>query len=161
MSDGLTSVAVFCLIPVGILGLLFVHELGHALPVLLAGGRAHVTVGSHDGRTATFGRLSVTVGVPGLRRLLKYGEIRWSGVDSKRVRAAAILGGPAVTVSAVGVLGVVLLRGVDGPAFLVVANLLVSESYRAYQTIVPKTYSRGPYDGTPSDGKRFLRLVRS
>lgn len=161
MSDGLASVAVFCLIPVGILGLLFVHELGHALPILLAGGRAHVTLGSHDGRTATLGRLSVTLGVPGIWQLLTYGDIRWSGVDSKRVRAAAILGGPAVTVTAVGVLGVVLLRGVDGPSFWVVANLLASDSYRAYQTIVPKTYSQGPYDGMPSDGERFLRLVRS
>jgi len=161
MSDGLASVAVYCLIPVGILGLLVAHELGHALPVLLAGGRAHVTVGSRDGRTATLGRFSVTVGAPGLRRLLTYGEIAWSGVDSNRVRAAAILGGPAVTASAIGVLGLVLSGGVDGPSFWVVANLLVGESYRLYQTAVPKTYSRGPYEGMPSDGKRFLRLVRS
>jgi len=161
MSDGLAGVAVYCLIPVGILGLLFAHELGHALPVLFAGGRAQITIGGHDGRTATLGRLSVTVGVPGLRRLFTYGEVAWSGVDSKRVRAAAILGGPAVSASAVVVLGLVLLDGVDGPSFWVVANLLVSESYRLYQTAVPKTYSRGPYEGKPSDGRRFLRLVRS
>ncbi|WP_135830027.1 hypothetical protein [Halorussus halobius] len=104
MSIWLASVAVYCLIPVGTFGLLLAHELGYALPVLFAGGRARLTI---------------------------------------------------------GVLGVVLLGGVDGPSFWVVANLLVGESYRLYRTVVPKTYSRGPYAGTPSDGKRFLRLVRS
>jgi hypothetical protein len=66
-----------------------------------------------------------------------------------------------VTLSVAGTLGVVLLRGVDGPLFWVLANLLVSESYRAYQTVIPKTYSRGPYEGMPSDGMRFQRLIQS
>ncbi len=161
MVDSVGSLLTFCLIPVGIFGLLFCHELGHALPALLAGGRAHVTVGSHDGRTVTLGRLSVTVGMDGFRSLFTYGDIQWSGPDSTFVRAAVILGGPAVTVSAVGVLGFVLLRGVDGSLFWVLGNILVSEGYRAYQTVVPKTYSKGPYEGRPSDGKRFLRLIRA
>jgi len=66
-----------------------------------------------------------------------------------------------VTLSAIGVLGVALLRGVDGPLSWVLWCLLASEVYRAYQTMVPRTYSTGPYEGSPSDGKRFLQLLRS
>lgn len=73
MADGLTSVAVFCWIPVGVLGLLVCHELGPALPVLLAGGRPHITIGSDEGRTVRFGRLSITGGLDGLWRLFTYG----------------------------------------------------------------------------------------
>lgn len=158
---GGSNVAVLCVIPVGSLGLLFCHELGHAIPVLLAGGRADITVGSHEGWTATVGRLSVTVGMDGLWSLFTYGYIEWSGVDSRSVLIASILGGPFVTVSAVVILGVALLRGADGPWFWVLGNLLVSESYRASQTILPKTYSQGPYEGLPSDGQRLRQLLRS
>jgi len=158
--DGL-ELAIFFLIPLGILGLLFVHELGHAVPILVAGGRAHITVGSHDGWTAAFGRLSVTIGMDGLWSLFTYGYIEWDGVESRFALAAGILGGPFVTLSVVGTLCVLLVRGVEGPFFWVLLNLLVSESYRAYQTILPKTYSRGPYEGQPSDGKRFKQLLWS
>lgn len=161
MAESFANVAVLCGIPVGILVLLFCHEFGHALPVLLAGGRAHITIGSHDGRTVTLGRLSVTFGMDGFRSLFTYGVIQWSEVDSKLIQAAGILGGPFVTVSAIFVIGVVLLSGVDGLLFWALGNLLISEVYRAYQTIVPKTYSQGPYKGSPSDGKRFLQLVQS
>ena len=161
MVVGSSSLGVYCLIPVGIFGFLFCHELGHAVPVLLAGGRASITIGSHEGRTVSVGRLWMTVGMSGLWSLFTYGDIQWDGVDSRFAQAASILGGPFVTVSAVGILGVVLLRGVDGPLFWVLANLLASESYRAYQTILPKTYSKGPYEGLPSDGKRLQQLLRS
>lgn len=160
MVEGVPSAVVFLAIPVGILGLLVAHELGHAVPVLLAGGSAHVTIGSDSGRTVTLGRLTVTAGYERLWTLFTYGTIRWSDVDSTRVRAASILGGPLVTLTAIGGLSAVLFRGVEEPLFWVVTNLLVSECYRAYTTLRPRTYASGPYQGMPSDGKRFLDVIR-
>jgi hypothetical protein len=154
-------VAVFLAIPVGILALLVAHELGHAVPVLLAGGSVYVSIGSDTGWTVTFGRLTVTAGYDGLWSLFTYGTIQWSGVDSTRVRAAGIVGGPLVTLGAIVALGVVLVRGIEEPLFWVVANLLLSECYRAYKTVLPRTYASGPYEGMPSDGKRLLDLLRS
>lgn len=161
MASPLATIAVLCALPVGLVGLLVAHELGHAIPVLVAGGRAHVTIGSHDGRTCHLGRLSVTVGVDGLRSLFTYGRIDWTDVDSTAVQAASIAGGPIASLTAIAVLGSLLLGGVDGLLFWVLAQLLVSESMRALQTIVPKTYSRGAYSGMDSDGKRLCRLLRS
>lgn len=160
MPDVLTTAALLAALPAGMWALLGCHELGHALPVLAAGGRAHVTIGSPDGRTVTAGRLSVTVGYDGLKRFFTYGTVHWDDVDSTFVRAVGILGGPLVSLTAIGALALALRRGADGLAFLVLANLLLGESLRAYHTIVPKTYSSGPYEGSPSDGKRFLQLIR-
>jgi len=161
MTSALATLTVLCALPVGLVGLLFAHELGHAVPVLATGGRAHITIGRDDGRTVHVGRLSITAGVDGLRRFFTYGRIDWAGVDSTAVRAASIAGGPIVSLTAIGVLGSLLLSGVGGLLLWVLAQLLVSESIRASQTIVPKTYSRGAYSGLDSDGKRLCRLLRS
>ncbi|WP_246970534.1 hypothetical protein [Natribaculum luteum] len=161
MAESVPALILFFAIPVGMVGFLVCHEFGHALPILLTGGRAHITIGSPDGQTATIGRLSLTVGIDGISSLFRYGTCQSSGVDSTFVRAIGILGGPLVTGSIVCALGGILLRGVDGVPFWVVVNLLLSEGYRAYQTIVPKTYTQGPYEGLASDGKRFLQLLQS
>jgi hypothetical protein len=161
MAEGIASVAVFVAIPVGVLALLVAHELGHAVPVLLAGGSVHVSIGSDTGQTVTLGRLTVTAGYAGLWALLTYGTVEWSGVTSTRVRAAGIVGGPLVTLGAILGLTAVLRRGLPEPLFWVAANLLLSECYRAYKTVLPRTYSSGPYEGIPSDGKRLLDVLRA
>lgn len=161
MNYGVVDIAILSGVPIGQVFLLFCHEFGHALPVLLMGGRTHITIGSHDGRTVILGRLSITFGMNGLKSVFIYGRVQWSGVDSKSVRVAGILGGPLVTVSAVCAIGGILMTGVDGLLFWVLMNLLLIEVFRLYQTVVPKTYSRGLYEGAKSDGKRFLELLQS
>lgn len=161
MLNNFGSVVLYVAIPAGVFGLLFWHELGHALPILLTGGRAHIIIGSRDGRTVTLGRLVITVGIDGLWSFFTYGTIQWSEVNSESIQGMAILGGPLATAGAIGALSFGLLRGVDGPLRGVLVYFLVIEGYRIYQTVVPKTYSRGPYEGLPSDGKRFLQLIQS
>lgn len=146
---------------VGAVVALFVHEFAHAVPVLLAGGSAHITVGSDDGRTWQVGPVTVTFGIDGLRKLIQYGHYRPTGVESERVHAVSILAGPAVTVGIVLLIGVLVYRGVSDPVSFGLLFIFFSELSRAVQTIVPKTYSRGPYAGMDSDGKRFLQVVRT
>lgn len=146
---------------VGIVIALFVHEAAHAVPILLAGGSAHITMGSDSGRTVEYGPLTVTVGVDSVWTLLLYGRCAAEEEQSKRVRLLSVLSGPAVTVVIVSLLGIVLYRGVDGPLSFGLTAIFYGELFRAIQTIVPKTYSYGPYSGMTSDGKRFLEVVRA
>lgn len=143
-----------------VLGLVL-HELAHAAPLVLAGGSVRVTIGSDSGRTIHVGPLTITVGVDGVRTFMQYGYYEPNRRHSLRVRAVSIVSGPLMTVGIVSVLGVMLYRGVGEPLFFVLTFVFFNELYRAIQTIVPKTYSRGPYRGMQSDGKRFLKLVRS
>lgn len=158
MESTLETLAVLCLLPTGLVGLLFWHELGHALPVLAAGGRARITIGSDDGRTVEVGRLSVTAGLSGFGSLFRYGRIHWFDIDSTTVQALSIAGGPVASLTAIAVLGFLLLGGVGGLLFWMLANLLVSETIRAYQTIRPKTYSRG---GVQRDGQRRKAIAQA
>lgn len=64
--EWVVSVALLIVLPVALFTELFVHELGHAVPVLLVGGRAHITVGNPDGWTIKLGRLKITAGIDGL-----------------------------------------------------------------------------------------------
>jgi hypothetical protein len=148
-------------IAVGAIVLLLLHELGHAIPVLLAGGRSRIVIGSDDGTTVTLGSLQITVGIDGPISLFLYGYTYWDGVDSKRVRALGLLGGPLVSVTAVLVLGALTFLDIAEPLATVVGYLLPFELFRAIFTIVPMTYSVGEYSGTTSDGKKFLQLLRS
>lgn len=141
---------------------LVVHEVAHAVPTLLAGHGAHVTIGSDSGRTVRLGRLSFTVGYDGPRKLLVYGHYWPDGSPSPRVQVASTAAGPLATVAMVVIVGGVLYRGgVPEPVRWGLAYVFASDAYRAVLTIVPTTYSRGPYAGEESDGKRILQLVRS
>jgi len=140
----------------------FCHEVGHSLPVLLTGGRVSVSVGSETGRTASVGPLTVTVGVDGVWNTLRYGFYEPHEPPSKAVRALSTLTGPLATVGVVSLLGAALLsRGTSGPVSFALEVVFYGELSRAVVTVVPMTYSREPYTGVPSDGKRFLRLLRS
>lgn len=161
MADALATVAVYALVPIGAVAFLFLHEFGHVLPPLLAGGDATIYVGSREGRTATLGPLTLTVGVEGIWSVFHFGEVEWDGVDARTVHAAGIVGGPLVSAVVATALGALLLRGVTEPAFWVVAWLCLNELLRLVRTVVPMTYSRGQYAGMPSDGKRLLQLLES
>ncbi|QLH76592.1 hypothetical protein HZS55_04405 [Halosimplex rubrum] len=161
MSDVLLYALAVPAAVVGIVVALFLHEAAHAAPVLLAGGSSHISVGSDSGRTARFGPLTVTVGFDGVRKLVAYGYHEWEGTHSKRVRTASIAAGPAMTVLIVAALGPVMFRDGTTPISFCLRAIFYSEFFRAVQTIVPRTYSRGAYAGLDSDGKQFLRLVRS
>lgn len=159
--EWLIGVGILVILPAAMLSELFIHEFGHAAPILLMGGRAHITVGNPDGQTVTFGRLKITVGTDGMKNTFLYGSVDWSGINSKRVRALGIAGGPLATVIILLATGTLLLSGADGLLFLALQAFFIWLLSRAYYTIVPQTYTGGPYDGMTSDGTKFLRLLQS
>ena len=159
--DWTVGVALLVGLPAAMYSELFAHELGHAVPILLAGGRAHVTVGNPDGRTVGLGRLKVTAGVDGLKNTFLYGYVDWADVESRRLRALGLVCGPLVTVTLLIATGVLLLDRPDGLLSDVLLFLFLWLLNRSFYTIVPRTYSGGPYDGTTSDGRKLLELLRS
>ena len=152
---------IFCGIVAGQFLLLVLHEFGHVVPILVTGGTAHITIGSRNGQTVRLGPLRFTIGFDTVLSLFTYGTVEWTGVESKRIHAVAILAGPFTSLTVVLIVGAGLLRGVEPPVYWIFINLALLEIWRLYQTLVPKTYSRGPYEGVPSDGQRFLQLIRS
>lgn len=146
----------------GIVVALFLHELAHAVPILLDGGRVSITIGSEDGRTVGLGPLTATFGIDGFWKTLQFGYYEPRDDHSRFVRATSTLAGPLVTIAIVASLGIALLSlGGDGPLGFVGRMVFLGELMRAIYTAVPMTYSNGPYAGWPSDGKRFLDIVRS
>ncbi|RYJ08027.1 hypothetical protein ELS19_19745 [Halogeometricum borinquense] len=161
MAAGFEILLIFSGVVAGQFLLLIVHEFGHVIPVLATGGTAHITIGGHDGRTVKIGPVEVTVGFESVQSVFTYGTVEWRGVESDWIHAVAILSGPLMSLVVVLIFGVTVLRGIEPPIYWILANLALLETVRLYQTLIPKTYSRGPYEGRPSDGKRFLQLVRS
>ena len=161
MTTGIELLLIFMGVAVGQFLLLFLHEFGHVIPVLATGGTAQITIGSPDGRTVQSGPIRFTIGFKTVQSLFIYGTVNWWGVESDRIHAIAILSGPLMSLTMILISGGALLGGVDSPLYWIFVNLVFLETWRLYQTIVPKTYSRGPYEGMPSDGKRFLQLIRS
>jgi hypothetical protein len=161
MEAGLEILLIISGAAVGQFLLLILHELGHVIPVLATGGTAHITIGGQGGRTVNFGQVEVTVGLENVQSVFRYGTVKWKGVNSDRIHAVAILSGPLMSLVVVLILGATVLSGVESPIHWILVNLALLETWRLYQTLVPKTYSWGPYEGMPSDGKRFLQLVRS
>jgi len=140
----------------------FAHELGHAVPALLSGGRAHVMVGAEEGRSVGSGRLRVTLGRDGPLTPAYFGYCRWDEVHSRRARVAAHLGGPAV--SAVAVLGLLVAAGSAKPGPLRVGLwfLLGNQTVVVATTMVPVTYPDwfGRYAHETSDGRKLLETLR-
>ncbi|ELZ79634.1 hypothetical protein [Haloferax larsenii] len=159
--EWMVSVAVLIALPIALFSELFVHELGHAVPVLLVGGRAHITIGNPDGWTVKLGRLKITAGIDGLKNTFLYGSTDWSGVESKRVHALGLACGPLVTVTLLLATSILLLSGIDGLLFGALQFFFFWLLGRAYYTIVPQTYSGGSYGGRISDGKKLLELLQS
>lgn len=89
-----------------------------------------------------------------------YGYTDWSGVESKRVHALGLAGGPLVTATLLLATSALLLSGIDGLLFGALQFFFFWLLSRAYYTIVPQTYSGGPYDGRTSDGKKLLELLQ-
>lgn len=141
---------------------LLVHEFAHAVPHLLAGRAVEITLGSDDGRTVRVGPLTLTVGTNGLWWTFGFGYFVPEAPGSRRIRAASFLLGPLASLSIVSAFGLVLLEiGTSGPRAFAVEMVCYSELIRTAMTAAPVTYRRGPYAGWDSDGKQFLRLVRS
>lgn len=161
MTAWLDIVVVLLGVAAGQFVLMLLHEVGHVVPVLVAGGTARVAIGRGDGRTGRYVPVECTVGLESVRSLFTYGTVEWTGVESDRVHAVAILCGPLTSLAMDLVFAAGLVRGVEPPAYWILANLAFLETWRLYQTVVPKTYSRGPYEGMPSDGERFHRLLRA
>lgn len=153
--DGHALVGVLLTIPIAV----FLHEVGHALPVIAAGGRAEICIGDTVGRSIRLGALTVTVGFPVVSA---YGRCRWDGVDSRTVRQLTHLGGPAMTaLVAVGV--VVALGAVRFDVGRTTLQWVLSYQVAALLvTLMPIEYPSwwGRYGGSTSDGYKFLQTLR-
>ncbi|WP_276253372.1 hypothetical protein [Halomontanus rarus] len=158
VSDAFPVLAICLAIPVA----LFLHELGHAVPVVATGGRAHIMIGDTEGRTVETGPVRVTVGSNGIWSLLYFGRCRSDGIRSRTVRAIAILAGPGTTLLVVVMTGVALSVVQHESVRFVVVGLFYNQVWVAFVTLVPVEYPSwfGMYAGDRSDGYRFLKLLR-
>lgn len=155
MVDGLALVGFVGSIPV----LVFLHELGHAIPVVAAGGRAEVCIGDTIGRSVHLGPLTVTVGAP---YLSTFGRCRWDGVDARTVRQLSYLGGPAMTSLVVLVVFAVLSVVRAGVGRSVLQWIMLYEIVTLVVTLAPIRYPDwwGRYGESTGDGYKSLQTLR-
>jgi hypothetical protein len=144
--------------------LTLLHELGHALPmVVLTRDRVIVRVGHQPARPVVAGSLDLRVRWLNSPRWSWFGYVEGEGDEPSRARRIAILaGGPLVSALVLAAL-VVLAAFVPWPATILVWVPALAVAWQFFVTAVPMRYPRwfGPYAGRVSDGYRILRLLRS
>lgn len=152
--DWVALAAFLAAVPLAVL----LHELGHAIPALVAGGRAELVIGGTDGQSIRLGPLTLTLGYP---YVSAFGLCRWEGIDSQNVQRLIHLGGPAMTVLVVVGLLTALESIESGVVGTVLRWLLVFEVVTLVVTIIPIEYPSwfGPYAGRTSDGYKFLQTL--
>lgn len=141
---------------------LFLHELGHAIPIVATDGRAHIVIGSSDGWTRVIGPIRVTVGTEGIWSPLYYGYCSWEGVRSRPVRAIGLLAGPGMTLLVVAATGVATSVVERESLRFAVVGLFYNQAFLAIITLFPMKYPSwwGLYAGRSSDGHKLLSLLR-
>lgn len=157
-----TFFAVFLAVYAVIPALIFVHECGHAVPALLAGGTAHVMVGDTTGASVDVGPLRVTFGWDGPLSVVSFGYCRWDGVDSRLVRCCCQLGGPAATLLVVVVLTSVPDGVGNGAVRSGLSFVLINQLIVLVLTLLPVQYPSwfGKFGGHTSDGYSVLATLR-
>lgn len=143
--------------------LTLVHELGHALPLALAGHPATVHVGSPE-RPA---RLSFSLGEaevrlrysPGFSGLCRYEEPP-SGFSAEGALLVA-LGGPAASALVALLCGLVARLSPGLLAWALLGAISVAAFLQVFFALLPVRYPKwlGASDGRPSDGLRALRAM--
>lgn len=140
--------------------LTLLHELGHALPLALAGQTATVYLGRPDMRarpTFRLGKVEVRV-----RRPIGFGgECRYEEPEhgfSPEGRLLIALGGPAASALATLVFGLGGYLSPEGPVSVLLAALSLAAFVQVLLSMIPVHYPGwfGIAGGKPSDGLRAL-----
>ncbi|WP_047864796.1 zinc metalloprotease [Rubrobacter aplysinae] len=140
--------------------LTLLHELGHALPLALAGQQATIYMGRPDPRarpTFDFGKVELRI-----RRPVGFGgECRYEEPErgfSPEGRLLVALGGPAASASATLVFGLGSYLAPDGPVSALLAVLAFVAFAQVLLAMIPIHYPDwlGRAGGKPSDGLRAL-----
>lgn len=143
--------------------LTLLHELGHALPLSLAGQPATIYLGRPDPRarpTFSFGKVEVRV-----RRPLGFGgETFYEEPEngfSPEGRLLIALGGPALSALAALALGIAAYLSPDNPLSGLLGAFSIGAFSQVFLSMIPVRYPRwlGAAGGRPSDGLRILRAM--
>jgi hypothetical protein len=145
--------------------LTLLHELGHALPMLvLTPDRVVVRVGHQPARPVVAGALELRVRWLNSPRWAWFGYVEGEGGDdpSRARRIAILAGGPLVSALVLAAL-LMLAAFVPWPATILVWLPALAVAWQLFVTAVPMRYPRwfGPYAGRVSDGYRIVRLLRA
>jgi hypothetical protein len=140
------------------------HELGHALPLALAGQRVTILMGKPDPRarpTFRFGKVEAR-----MRRPIGFGgecyyEEPERGFSSEGLILVA-LGGPAASAFATLIFGLGSYFAPDGPVSAILAVLSLTAFAQVFLCMLPIHYPSwfGKTGGEPSDGLRALWEMR-
>lgn len=140
--------------------LTLLHELGHALPLALAGQQATVYLGRPDARarpTFRLGKVEVRI-----RRPLGFGgECRYEKPEhgfSPEGRLLIALGGPAASALTTLVSGLASYLSPGGPVSVLLAAVSLAAFAQVLLSMIPIHYPRwfGMAGGRPSDGLQAL-----
>lgn len=144
--------------------LTLLHELGHALPLALAGQPAMILMGRPDPRarpTFRLGKVEARI-----RRPIGFGgECRYEETErgfSPEGRMLVALGGPAASALLTLVSGLGSYLAPAGPVSALLAVLSITAFAQVFLCMLPIHYPRwlGPAGGEPSDGLRALWEIR-
>lgn len=139
------------------------HEMGHALPLALAGLPATVYMGRPDMRarpTFNLGKVEVRI-----RRPIGFGgECSYEEPEhgfSPGGRLVVALGGPAVSALVTAACGLASYLAPDGPLSTLLAVLSLVAFAQVFFSMIPVRYPRwfGAVGGRPSDGLQALRAI--
>jgi hypothetical protein len=136
------------------------HELGHALPMALAGQRVTIFMGRPDPRarpTFRFGKIEARIRRPiGFGGKCYYEEPERGFSSEGRILIA--LGGPAASALATLVFGLVGYFAPDGPVSALLAGLSITAFAQVFLCMLPIHYPGwfGSSGGEPSDALRAL-----
>lgn len=144
--------------------LTLLHEMGHALPLALAGQRTTVYMGKPDPRarpTFRVGKIEARI-----RRPIGFGgECRYEEPErgfSPGGRLLVALGGPAVSALVTLGFGLATYLSPDSPLSALLAAITLAAFLQVLFSMIPLRYPiwLGAAGGKPSDGRRALRAMR-
>lgn len=143
--------------------LALLHELGHALPLALAGKSAEIHLGSPDLRarpTFRIGKVEARI-----RRPLGFGGVSFfeepENGFSPEGELVVSLGGPAASALAALAFGLLAYLLPDSLLTALLSAVSLGAFVQVVATMVPVRYPRwfGKAGGRPSDGLRALRAM--
>lgn len=143
--------------------LTLLHELGHALPLALAGRSATIYMGRPDPRarpTFRIGKVEVRI-----RRPIGFGgECHYEQPErgfSPGGQLLLAMGGPAASALATLVFGLATYLSPDGPLSGLLAAITFAAFLQVLFSMAPVHYPRwlGTTGGSPSDGLRALQAM--
>jgi hypothetical protein len=139
--------------------LTFLHELGHAICVLiLTNDIVDIRIGNFENKHVSFkiGRLEVY-----LNKFSPWvGSTNWSELPQEKYKKILIcLGGPIAS-ALVGVIFLLLVSITENILKIFLGSFLLGSIVQFLSTIIPMTYKHGPYKGRKSDGFYAIQAIK-